>query len=43
MGLEPRLELIFAVKAKKFTQQRKGAKAVKAFEKDALGSDGKLD
>ena len=39
--LEPRLEPIFAVK--KFTQKRKGAKAVKAFEKDAIGSDGKLD
>ena len=39
--LEPSLEPIFAVK--KFTQKRKGAKAVKAFEKDAIGSDGKLD
>ena len=28
---------------KKFTQKRKGAKAVKAFEKDAIGSDGELD
>ena len=35
--LEPRLEPIFTVK--KFTQKRKGAKA---FEKDAIGSDGKL-
>ena len=47
VGLEPelepvaKLEPIFAVK--KFTQKRKGAKAVKAFEKDAIGSDGKLD
>ena len=39
MGLEP----FIAVRARKFQQKRKGAHAVNTFDKDAIGTDGKLD